>query len=70
MKICAGRLVIFVVCPSVGKSGNRARVQYINDSKATNVNSCWYALQSMRSKVVLILGGTDRETIIRKLKIW
>ncbi len=35
-------------------------VQYINDSKATNVNSCWYALQSMRSKVVLILGGTDK----------
>jgi len=35
-------------------------VQYINDSKATNVNSCWYALQSIRSKVVLILGGTDK----------
>lgn len=34
--------------------------QYINDSKATNVNSCWYALQSIRSKVVLILGGTDK----------
>ena len=35
-------------------------VQYVNDSKATNVNSCWYALQSMRSKTVLILGGTDK----------
>jgi UDP-N-acetylmuramoylalanine--D-glutamate ligase len=35
-------------------------VQYINDSKATNVNSCWYALQSMRAKTVLILGGTDK----------
>lgn len=35
-------------------------VQYINDSKATNVNSCWYALQSVRTKVVLILGGTDK----------
>lgn len=35
-------------------------VQYINDSKATNVNSCWYALQSMRNKTVLILGGTDK----------
>jgi len=35
-------------------------VLYINDSKATNVNSCWYALQSMRSKTVLILGGTDK----------
>ena len=31
-----------------------------SDSKATNVNSCWYALQSMRSKTVLILGGTDK----------
>jgi UDP-N-acetylmuramoylalanine--D-glutamate ligase len=35
-------------------------VEYINDSKATNVNSCWYALQSMKTKVVLILGGTDK----------
>ena len=35
-------------------------VKYINDSKATNVNSCWYALQSMRTPVLLILGGTDK----------
>ena len=35
-------------------------VQFINDSKATNVNSCWYALQSMKTKVILILGGTDK----------
>ncbi len=35
-------------------------VEYINDSKATNVNSCWYALQSMKSKTVLILGGKDK----------
>lgn len=35
-------------------------VEYINDSKATNVNSCWYALQSMKTKVVLIIGGTDK----------
>ncbi|MEG1544270.1 MAG: UDP-N-acetylmuramoyl-L-alanine--D-glutamate ligase [Tannerellaceae bacterium] len=35
-------------------------VDYINDSKATNVNSCWYALQSMVTPVVLILGGTDK----------
>lgn len=35
-------------------------VEYINDSKATNVNSCWYALQSMTTPVVLILGGTDK----------
>ncbi len=35
-------------------------VEYINDSKATNVNSCWYALQSMRTKTILILGGKDK----------
>jgi UDP-N-acetylmuramoylalanine--D-glutamate ligase len=35
-------------------------IEFINDSKATNVNSCWYALQSMKTKVVLILGGTDK----------
>lgn len=35
-------------------------VEYINDSKATNVNSCWYALQSINTKIVLILGGTDK----------
>ena len=35
-------------------------VDYINDSKATNVNSCWYALQSMKTKTVLILGGKDK----------
>lgn len=35
-------------------------ITFINDSKATNVNSCWYALQSMKSPVVLILGGTDK----------
>ncbi len=35
-------------------------VHFINDSKATNVNSCWYALQSMTTPVVLILGGKDK----------
>lgn len=35
-------------------------VLYINDSKATNVNSTWYALDSMTSNVVLIMGGTDK----------
>jgi UDP-N-acetylmuramoylalanine--D-glutamate ligase len=35
-------------------------VEYINDSKATNVNSCWYALQSMKGKTILILGGKDK----------
>ena len=35
-------------------------VHWINDSKATNVNSTWYALDSMRTPVVLILGGKDK----------
>lgn len=35
-------------------------VRYVNDSKATNVNSCWYALESMTTPTVLILGGTDK----------
>lgn len=35
-------------------------VRYINDSKATNVNSCWYALESMTAPTVLILGGKDK----------
>ena len=35
-------------------------VRYINDSKATNVNSTWYALESMPRDTVLILGGKDK----------
>ena len=35
-------------------------VEYINDSKATNVNSTWYALESMHRPTVLILGGKDK----------
>lgn len=35
-------------------------VKYINDSKATNVNSCWYALESMPHNTILILGGKDK----------
>lgn len=35
-------------------------VHWINDSKATNVNSCWYALEAMTSPTVLILGGKDK----------
>jgi UDP-N-acetylmuramoylalanine--D-glutamate ligase len=36
-------------------------IRFINDSKATNVNSTWYALESMPdNKVVLILGGVDK----------
>jgi len=35
-------------------------IDFINDSKATNVNSCWYALQSMTTKTILIIGGKDK----------
>lgn len=35
-------------------------VEFINDSKATNVNSTWYALESMNKPTILILGGTDK----------
>lgn len=35
-------------------------VQYVNDSKATNVNAVWYALESMTRPVVWIAGGTDK----------
>lgn len=35
-------------------------VRWINDSKATNVNSCWYALEAMTTPTVLVLGGKDK----------
>lgn len=35
-------------------------VNYINDSKATNVNSVWYALESFSTEIVLIMGGVDK----------
>lgn len=35
-------------------------VDFINDSKATNVNSLWFALESMETPVVLVMGGVDK----------
>ena len=35
-------------------------IDFINDSKATNVNSTWYALESMTKPIVLIAGGVDK----------
>ncbi len=35
-------------------------VEFINDSKATNINSTWYALESMWQPTILILGGVDK----------
>ncbi len=43
-------------------------VEYINDSKATNVNSTWYALESMSTEVVLIMGGVDKGNDYNMLK--
>ena len=43
-------------------------VMYVNDSKATNVDACWYALESMKSKVVLILGGKDKGNDYNEIK--
>lgn len=43
-------------------------VTYINDSKATNVNSTWYALESVSSGVVLIMGGVDKGNDYEMLK--
>ncbi len=36
------------------------KIEFINDSKATNVNSSWYALESMKKPVVWIVGGIDK----------
>jgi UDP-N-acetylmuramoylalanine--D-glutamate ligase len=51
-------------------------VEFINDSKATNINSTWYALESMVKPVILILGGVDKgndyevlkELVVEKVK--
>jgi len=40
--------------------GNVHGIEFINDSKATNINSTWYALESMENPVILILGGVDK----------
>jgi len=37
-----------------------AGIKFINDSKATNINSCWYALESMEEDVIWIAGGVDK----------
>ncbi|WP_214225727.1 UDP-N-acetylmuramoyl-L-alanine--D-glutamate ligase [Pedobacter sp. B4-66] len=43
-------------------------VDYINDSKATNVNSTWYALESVGTDVILIMGGVDKGNDYNMLK--
>ncbi len=43
-------------------------VTYIDDSKATNVDACWYALESMTAPTVLILGGKDKGNDYNEIK--
>ncbi len=43
-------------------------VRYINDSKATNVNAVWYALESFHEQIVLIAGGRDKGNDYAALK--
>ena len=43
-------------------------VLYVNDSKATNVDACWYALESMTSPTVLIIGGKDKGNDYNEIK--
>ncbi len=49
-------------------AGERDGVQWINDSKATNVDSVWYALESLTRPVVWIAGGTDKGNDYNPLK--
>ncbi|MBI9034044.1 MAG: UDP-N-acetylmuramoyl-L-alanine--D-glutamate ligase [Bacteroidales bacterium] len=42
-------------------------IEFINDSKATNVNSTWYAMESMRNKIVWVAGGVDKGNDYTKL---
>ena len=50
------------------KVANVNGAAYINDSKATNVNSCFYALQSMKTPTILILGGKDKGNDYSEIK--
>ncbi len=49
-------------------AGSISGIDFVNDSKATNVNSTWYALESMNTDVVLILGGVDKGNDYSMLK--
>ena len=45
-------------------------IDFINDSKATNVNSAWYALESMNKEIIWIAGGVDKGndyTVLKEL---
>lgn len=50
------------------RAGSISGIEFINDSKATNVNSTWFALESMTTDVILILGGVDKGNDYTMLK--
>ena len=49
-------------------AGKRDDIEWVNDSKATNVDSVWYALESMKRPTVWIAGGTDKGNDYTPLK--
>ena len=50
------------------KVGDFNGIHYVNDSKATNVDACWYALESMKTPTILILGGKDKGNDYNQIK--
>ncbi len=50
------------------KVGQFKGISYVNDSKATNVDACWYALESMKTPTVLIIGGKDKGNDYNQIK--
>ena len=50
------------------KVGKFQGVYYVNDSKATNVDACWYALESMNTPTILIIGGKDKGNDYNQIK--
>lgn len=50
------------------KVGKFQGVYYVNDSKATNVDACWYALESMTTPTILIIGGKDKGNDYNQIK--
>ena len=50
------------------KVGQYGGVYYVNDSKATNVDACWYALESMKTPTILIVGGKDKGNDYNQIK--
>ena len=50
------------------KVGDFNGIHYVNDSKATKVDACWYALESMKTPTILILGGKDKGNDYNQIK--